>query len=260
MALIQHKVLRFLDETSGAVRLLLVDLSKAFDCATSSVTTQALSRLGLPKELIYWTHSYMGGRHQAVKFGGRSSEWREASSGVPQGSVHGPFLFATIVDNLRPLMPNSVTVKFADDMTVLHFIRNPKDDKLNAEWSHIKEWCAGAQLRPNPNKTKILNIVTSKRLTTFCEVSELGVPLETVDSTRLLGITISNDLSWDRHVEDVVSRASLDAYSRWYPCAPLTFLHECCGITAVKSSALFCCMPFPHGAIVLEVCGTKSRK
>jgi hypothetical protein len=213
LALIQHKILNFLDESSGAVRLLLVDLSKAFDCATKSVTIQALTRLCIPPELIYWTHSYMKGRHQSVKYNGKSSQWMKISSGVPQGSVLGPFLFATIIDNLCPLMPNSVLIKFADDITVIHFIRSPLDDKLDAEWSHIKEWCASAQLRPNPNKTKILNIVTSKKLTTFCDVLELGVPIETVRFVRLLGVIFSDDLSWDRHVEDVISRASRRLFS-----------------------------------------------
>jgi hypothetical protein len=213
LALVQHKILKFLDESSGAVRVLLVDLSKAFDCATLSSTVRALSRLQLPQPLIYWTSNYMQGRFQAVRVETETSDWSDVTSGVPQGSVLGPFLFATIVDDLQPKHPNSSLVKYADDLTVLHFIRNPSEDRLEEEWKNIKDWCGTTQLHINPKKTKILDIITSKRMPECARVSDNGVFIETVQTARILGVTFSSDLRWDAHVHDVVSRASRRLFS-----------------------------------------------
>jgi hypothetical protein len=208
LALAQHKILKFLDEASGLVRILLVDLTKAFDCATTSVTLRALSRLGMPANIIYWTHSYMSGRFQAVRLENNTSKWTEVTSGVPQGSVLGPFLFAAIIDELRPKHPNSVLIKYADDITILHFVRSSENDRLEEEWHNIKSWCANAQLRPNPAKTKIIDITTSKKVPSGKVVHEEGYQIEIVKSAKLLGVTLSDNLKWDQHVEDVTTRAA----------------------------------------------------
>jgi hypothetical protein len=213
LALMQHKILKYLDEASGAVRLLLVDLSKAFDCATRSVTVRALIRLGIAPQLVYWTYSYMGLRTQAVKGVNGLSKWIAVTSGVPQGSVLGPFLFAAIIDNLKPCHDNSIMFKYADDITVLHFIRKQEEDQLNEEWTNIKDWCMSAQLFPNASKTKVLNIVTAKKLGECLPVKDGETVLETVKTAKLLGLTISDDLKWVAHVEASIQRASKRLFS-----------------------------------------------
>jgi hypothetical protein len=122
LTLIQHLTLSHLDEKSGAVRMLLVDLSKAFDKATRSSVISALDGLKISPLIIYWIHNYMSNRYQAVRINGNNSAWMEVTSGVPQGSVMGPVLFAAIMDELKPKCSNSSLIKYADDLTLLHYI------------------------------------------------------------------------------------------------------------------------------------------
>jgi ribonucleases P/MRP protein subunit RPP40 len=61
----------------------------------------------------------MSYRYQAVTVAGTISSWSEVKSGVPQGSVLGPLLFAAIVDALHSVSENSILVKYADDLTIL---------------------------------------------------------------------------------------------------------------------------------------------
>jgi hypothetical protein len=213
LALITHKIFKFLDEASGAVRLLLVDLSKAFDCATLSTTLNALIRASVPIPLVYWLSNYMQGRRQAVRTSRGISEWTDVISGVPQGSVLGPLLFALIIDDLRPKLENSIIIKYADDITVLHFVRRQEEDRLTEEWTNIKDWCLRSQLKPNPSKTKILDIITSKSIQSCSEIEDNGIPIEKVDSVRLLGVTLSSNLKWDAHINDVTRRASRRLFS-----------------------------------------------
>jgi hypothetical protein len=133
---------------------------------------------------------------------------------VPQGSVLGPFLFASIVDNLHPIHKNSTLIKYADDLTVLHFIRNKEDDRLEDEWLNVKQWCTASQLTPNAKKTKVLDVITNKALGTLANITDDdGAVIEKVDAVRLLGITLSSDLKWDNHVENVCARAAKRLFS-----------------------------------------------
>ena len=76
---------------------------------------------------------YLSCRKQRVLLDEAFSEGSEITSGVLQGSVFGPVLFAMVIDSLSPLCLNSLYIKFADDVTVLHFSRSAEDDHLQLE-------------------------------------------------------------------------------------------------------------------------------
>jgi ribonucleases P/MRP protein subunit RPP40 len=155
----------------------------------------------------------MSQRFQAVNVNGILSSWKEVKSGVPQGSVLGPLLFAMIVDDLKPIFSNSTIVKYADDVTLLHFLRRKEEDHLQEEWDNIKSWCASVQLAPNGQKTKVMEIITNKRLGEMKSINENGTQIETVTSARLLGIIISNDMKWGQHIEYVYEKAAKRIFS-----------------------------------------------
>ena len=213
LTLIQHHILSYLDEKSGAVRVLMVDLTKAFDRATKSAVILALDKLGVSSWIIYWIYNYMSQRFQAVNVNGIISSWKEVKSGVPQGSVLGPLLFAVIVDDLKPIFSNSTIIKYADDMTLLHFLRRKEEDNLQEEWDNIKSWCTSVQLAPNGKKTKVMDIITNKKLGEMKSINENGTQIENVTSARLLGIIISNDMKWGQHIEYVYEKASKRIFS-----------------------------------------------
>jgi len=213
LSLLQHKILSFLDQESGAVKILLVDLTKAFDRATKSAVISALQKLKVSPNIILWTYNYMSERFQAVKVNGKMSQWNPVLSGVPQGSVLGPFLFAAILDDLQVVKPNSHLIKYADDLTVLHFIRRKADDDLQTELDHIREWCSSVQLQMNPKKTKVMDIITTKKPLELSTIIAEGTTIEKVNQTKLLGLNIQHDMKWDAHIHETVKKASKRLYA-----------------------------------------------
>ena len=127
---VHHKIVHFLDSSPGAVRLLSTDFSKAFDKLPHHVILDACRRFDLPDSIVGWVSSFLSNRKQRVFINSKVSEWVSIPSGVPQGSVLGPILFCLAVDNLKAVCDNSVIVKYADDVLLLHFVRHASDDQL----------------------------------------------------------------------------------------------------------------------------------
>ncbi|MEL7308254.1 MAG: reverse transcriptase family protein, partial [Pseudomonadota bacterium] len=207
LTLISDRILSFLDSTSGAVRLLSIDFSKAFDKASHNAIFSAICKFKLPACAVKLVMSFLQNRVQSVSWNGQFSKWSPIPSGVPQGSVLGPILFGLIVDNFFPVCENSRVVKYADDITILHFVRTSSDDNLQEEWNNCVNWASVNKLPLNIAKCKILNIVTKKNLLLSNVLSSTGF-LPEVDELKLLGVTFSSNLKWNTHVNSIVAKAS----------------------------------------------------
>ena len=67
------------------VGMVLMDLSKAYDCLPHDLLIAKLAAYGFGQHSLLLIHSYLSNRKQRVKVGSEFSEWLGIKSGVPQG-------------------------------------------------------------------------------------------------------------------------------------------------------------------------------
>ena len=110
--------------------------------------------------------SYLTQRQQVVEYNGFQSDSLEIKTGIPQGSVLGPFLFSVYINDLPLCTDMFNMIMYADDTTLFCDINSIPDveHSLNAELSKITDWLAANKLSFNANKTSSWYFTLIKKL------------------------------------------------------------------------------------------------
>ena len=91
-----------------------MDFSKAFDVVPHQRLSHKLDHYGIRGTTLNWIQNFLTNSTQKVVVDGSSSESARLRSGVPQGTVLGPLLFLTYINDL-PSTASSQARLFADD-------------------------------------------------------------------------------------------------------------------------------------------------
>jgi ribonucleases P/MRP protein subunit RPP40 len=95
---------------------------------------------GIEGVVLNWVKNWLGGRRQQVCINKECSNWRDVTSGVPQGSVLGPVLFIIYINDLENDLVSRVG-KFADDTKMSKSVRCVQDAEiLRDDLKKLDEW------------------------------------------------------------------------------------------------------------------------
>ena len=194
-------------EKGDSVDVFFLDFAKAFDRVSHHHLLYKLQCYGIQGQLFSWFHDYLSDRTQRVIIGGHSSEWMEVTSGVPQGSILGPFLFLLYINDF-PLSVSCNTELFADD-SVLYRKITTEDDcvKFQDDLLSAASWCDLWKVTLKSEKCKSLHVTKSK-----CPLVHQYVlnndNLSIVNKHKHLGIWIESSLGWDSHINYIVGKAN----------------------------------------------------
>ena len=99
--------------------------------------------------------------------------------------------------------------KYVDDTTLFEVcVRGIPSAKLQQSANDISDWCQVNKMMINAKKTKELVICFAKTEPDISRLIINGQEIERVSSTKLLGLTLSDDLSWGTHIEIISKKAS----------------------------------------------------
>ncbi len=218
----QHALLRLKNmlnkslDKKEKVGLLMMDLSKAFDCIPHNLLIAKLYAYGFDKHSLRLIHSYLKGRQQRVKINSEYSSWKEILDGVPQGSVLGPLLFNIFINDLFLFVKNSDICNYADDNTLIAADINIDSiiTKLEADIDTLNSWFINNHMLLNEDKCQFM-IVCSSRLSRndTRRVTIAGKTIEECNKSKLLGITFDNKLTMDDHIKYICKQASNKLYA-----------------------------------------------
>ncbi len=191
---------------------IFIDLKKAFDTVNHDILLQKLEHYGIRGTSLDWFKSYLSGRSQYVSCNGISSDIKNITCGVPQGSVLGPLLFLLYINDLPNISNKLSFFLFADDTNI--FFESNNLDKLqrtvNKELKKLVTWLNANRLALNVKKTN------------FVIFSAINKPLQPVtilvnrqaiaqkEYVKYLGVLIDSKLSFKQHtiaISKKISRA-----------------------------------------------------
>ena len=191
---------------------IFLDLSKAFDCINHDILIHKLRYYGIRGTALDWFKSYLHNRKQYVNINGYSSPIQITNIGVPQGSVLGPLLFIMYINDLQFTSNILDSVFYADDSNFFITGNNIQNvcEILNNELCKINQWFLANKLKLNTDKTSCMVFHTrNKFIDINCmNIKIAGFDIPVVNTTKFLGVTLDNHLTWKYHVDDICCKIS----------------------------------------------------
>ena len=198
---------------------LYIDFSKAFDKVDHNVLLWKLSQYNVNGKYLTWIRNFLQGRTQTVSVANSFSDFTSVNSGVPQGSVLGPFLFIVSINDLPDALSNCNVLTFADDTKITSEIRSESDvvnlqENLNA----VIDWSQDNNMELNRNKFELLCHNLNPENSHQKLLRELPFPCHTFYTAsdvlispsryvRDLGVLVDCKLNWTDHLNNITLKA-----------------------------------------------------
>jgi len=194
-----------------------IDMSAAFDLLRPHVF-HGLEFI--PPPMMNTLMDFLTDRKIFVEYKGSRSEIQGINVGCVQGSVLGPKLFALYTKHLTSKLPDYCHITaYADDTYVSVVDKDLPNLKSKIEISLRKheEYLAEIGMVVNKEKTELIVFNRGNPIE-----MELSNGIKSANEMKALGVTITHNLSWEKHVNNTIMKTSkiiggIRFLRRWIP-------------------------------------------
>jgi hypothetical protein len=208
LAFLHNQVTDYLDDPSTfGVMIVSYDYSKAFDRLRFDLIIKRMIECKFPSRIIAWMIDYLMQRTQVVRIGEVESRSMQIVSGVPQGSILGPFLYSFATATYCPMSNNCHVIKYADDTSLIFpLYKSSNNDHVSEEHKHLLAWSVENDLEMNVSKCKALIVRKSNVFHSVAFPFLTGV--QYVDKINILGVFFNCKFTWTSHIDYIIKKCS----------------------------------------------------
>ena len=145
--------------------------------------------------------NYFCGRWQYVDMNGKETNQKRITTGVPQGSILGPFLFLLYINNLDSSGGKSKKSVFADDTTIFNAKKNVRFT-MQPEMDLISDWMTSNKLTINTDKCEVMCFGSGNPP----PLKIKDTPIQCKISSKYLGLHVDKWLQFNQHIEYLVKK------------------------------------------------------
>ncbi|KAL0851590.1 hypothetical protein ABMA28_007372 [Loxostege sticticalis] len=210
--------------------LALLDFSNAFNSVDFDILHGLLRSLNMSPTVLDWFHSYLHGRRQRIRSEDLFSAWCDLTSGVPQGGVLSPLLFAIFINSITHNLTSSFHL-YADDLQIYSQGRledlSSVVEIVNHDLGRILDWSKSFGLKVNPTKTQVIIVGSSRQIAridwpALQPITFDGVQIPFSSTVKNLGIYMDSALTWTTQIAEVsrkifAAAASLNRLKHFLP-------------------------------------------
>lgn len=232
-------------ENKNMVLGIFLDFTKAFDLINHDILLLKLEHYGFRGNVLSLISSYLQHRSQYVDVNHNYSTVRPVKSGVPQGSILGPFLFILYVNELVNIDESVKYIIYADDTSL--FFAGKSGIHLT-EWANktlrlINNWATINDLKINISKSKAILFRPRHTNFTLLPIQINNKEIEVVPCFKTLGVYFTEYMSWEKHTNYLVGKlssvtGSLRQHCFYFPVSVNIIIYNCLFSSLLNYGAL----------------------
>jgi hypothetical protein len=188
-----------------------LDIEGAFDNVSSKAISRALDKYCPSTATNNWIKTLVKSRSTTVELHG-AKRTIISHRGCPQGGILSPLLWNLVMNNLFSFTRNKIPCDlqgFADDLilTASGFDADTLRDVTQRSLNAIEEWCLDNDLTISTDKTHSVMFTRKQKWKLARPLVVHGKDLKLLESTKFLGITLDQKLTWTPHIVKQTKKA-----------------------------------------------------